>query len=144
MLEQEPKVGAGSQSLDTDKIQDKPLSSHAHWSRRLELGFAKDQRDSKSLVSEQELPVVVPPAANPLSSQSLTTPALSPAAPTALPAPVTLPAKKIFLRKAAKTSNSFSPLGNSPLGAKHCPAQAATCPGNFLLVWARAKEHSKD
>lgn len=136
MLEQEPRVGAGSQSLDTDKIQqDKPLSNHAHWSRRLELGSPKDQHDSKGLVSEQELPVVVPPAAEPLSSQSLT---LGPNAPTALPAPMILPAKKIVLAQAAKTSISFSPLGNIT------PCHLPTCPGNFVLVWARAKEHSKD
>lgn len=139
MLEQEPRVGEGSQSLDTDKIQQEALRSHAHWSRRQELGSPKDRRDSKCLVSEQELSVVVPPAADPLSSQSSTLPALSPTAPTASPAQMTWSAKKIFLRQPAKTSNSFS-----PLRAKHSCAQAATCPGNFVLVWARAIEHSKD
>lgn len=128
MLEQEPRVGAASQSSDTDKIQqDKPLSSHAHWSRRLELGSPKVQCDSKSLVSEQELPVVVPPAADPLSSQSLTFPALSPAAPTALPAPMTVPVKQVFCKQAAKTSNSFAPLGNITLWSK-----ALLCPGSHL------------
>lgn len=115
-----------------------------HWSKRLELGSSKDHRGSKSLVSEQEMPVAVPPATDTLLSQSLTFPALSPTAPTALPAPMTLPSKSIFLRQADKTSNSFLPRGNPPLGGKHRCAQAATCPGNFVLVWAMAKELLKD
>lgn len=132
MLEQEPRVGAGSQSLDTDRIhEDKPIVAMpigaGGWNWGVPRTNVIPRVCSQSRSSLWNCCTRCTSCSRPLVIPILNIPCISPAAPTALPAPMTLPAKEVFLRQAAKTSNSFCPLGNSTPWSK-----ALLCPGSHL------------